>query len=167
MAGVKRSIEDAIAYLNDHPDEVRYTDVAATATLGEKLRVTIEGGSDAVTTDMTDAVGGRAEHSSPGWLLRAAVASCVATAIGMEAARGDVALSELVVEVDSESDDRGVLHMADDVPTGPLSLSIRVHISGDGDAGVLEAVARRGAANSPASDAVQRSVPVEVDVAVA
>lgn len=166
MADIKGSIESAIAYLTDHPDEVRYTDSVATATLGDDLRVAVEGGHGTIVTDMPKGVGGVAEHASPGWLLRAAVASCVATVIGMEAARADVSLSELVVEVDSESDDRGILRMADDVPVGPMSTSVRVHIAGAADAVLLEEIARRGAAHCPVCDALKRTVPVEVDVKV-
>ena len=166
MTGVKASIENAIAYLTDHPNEVRYTDSAATAMLGDDLRVTVEGAEGMIVTDMPKGVGGAAEHASPGWLLRAAVASCVATVIGMEAARADVALSELVVEVDSESDDRGILRMADDAPVGPISMGVRIRIAGDADATLLEEIARRGATHCPVCDAVKRTVPVQVDVAV-
>jgi uncharacterized OsmC-like protein len=153
-----------MAYLTDHPEELRYTDSVASATLGEDLRVTVEGSHGPLVTDMPKGVGGLAERASPGWLLRAAVASCVATVIGMEAARADVELSELVVDVDSESDDRGILRMADDVPAGPLSMSVRVRIAGNADAALLEEIAQRGAAHCPVCDAVKRTVPVEVDV---
>ena len=164
VAGIKHSIESAVAYLSEHPDEVRYTDSLATARLGEDLRVTVAGEGDSIATDMPGAVGGKGEHPSPGWLLRAAVASCVASVIGMEAARADVALADLEVEVDSESDDRGILRMADDAPVGPISMSVRVRITGDAGDGVLEEIARRGAAQCPVFDAVERSVPVQVDV---
>lgn len=166
MAEIRESIESAIAYLTDHPDEARYTDSVATATLRDDLRVTVEGSHGTIVTDMPKGVGGVAERASPGWLLRAAVASCVATVIGMEAARAEIALSELVVEVDSESDDHGILRMADDAPVGPISMSVRVRIAGDAEAMLLEEVARRGAAHCPVCDAVKRTVPVEVDVAI-
>jgi uncharacterized OsmC-like protein len=166
MAEIKESLESAIAYLTDHPDEARYTDSVATATLSDDLRVTVEGSHGTMITDMPKGVGGLAEGASPGWLLRAAVASCVTTVIGMEAASAEIALSELVVEVDSESDDRGILGMAADAPVGPISMSVRVRIAGDADASLLEEVARRGAAHCPVCDAVKRTVPVLVDVAI-
>lgn len=166
MADIKRSIDQAIGYLSEHPDEVRYTDSLATARLEDDLRVTVDGTDGTIVTDMPEGVGGRAEHASPGWLLRAAVASCVASVIAMEAARADVTLSELTVDVDSESDDRGILRMAEDVPVGPLSMSVRIRIAGDADAGVLEEVARRGAAGCPVYDSVRRAVPASVEVGV-
>lgn len=166
MADIRTSIDNAVAYLTEHPEEASYTDSAATATLGEGLRVSVEGADGSLVTDMPKGVGGRSEHASPGWLLRAAVASCVATVIGMEAARAEVALTELVVEVDSESDDRGILRMAEDVPVGPSSMRVRVRIAGDADAAQLEEVARLGAAHCPVCDSVKRAVPVAVDVDV-
>lgn len=72
---------------------------------------------------------------------------------------------EVVVEVDSESDDRGILRMADEAPVGPISMRVRVRIAGDTDATSLEQIARRGAAQCPVCDAIKRTVPVEVDVA--
>jgi hypothetical protein len=108
VADIRESIENAVRYLTEHPDEARYTDSFARATLGEALRVEVEGPDRArIVTDMPEGVGGRAEKPSPGWLYRAAIASCVASTIGMEAAREGVTLGSLQVEVDSESDDRG------------------------------------------------------------
>jgi hypothetical protein len=37
MSEIKESIENAIRYLSDHPDEARYTDSQARATLGDTL----------------------------------------------------------------------------------------------------------------------------------
>lgn len=166
MADIKGSIESAISYLTDHPDEVRYTDSVATATMGDDLRVTVEGGHGTIVTDMPKGVGGRAELASPGWLLRAAVASCVATVIGMEAARADVDLSELVVEVDSESDDRGILGMDPDTDAGPASMSIRITTAASGtDAQRLREVVATGADRCPVCDAAKRSVDVSVEIA--
>lgn len=166
MADIKESIEGAVAYLTEHPDEARYTDSLAAATLGDDLRVQVAGPDGAsVTTDMPGGVGGRGELPSPGWLFRAAVASCVATTVGMEAAREGVALREAVVEVDSESDDRGILGMDPTVPAGPLSMRVRVRIAADGvDGERLRLIAERGAARCPVCDAAKRALDVAVQV---
>ena len=165
MGEIKTSIEGAVAYLTEHPDEARYTDTLATAVLGEDLRAEVRGpGGETIATDMPPAVGGRGELPSPGLLLRAAIASCVATVIGMEAARDGVSLGRVEVEVDSESDDRGILGMDPGVPAGPASMSVRVRIEGDADDAKLRAIAERGAARCPVCDAVKRAVPVSVEV---
>ena len=165
MAGVKESIEKAVQYLSENPGEARYTDSRATAKLGESLRVDVEGPNGAtMVTDMPGGVGGLGEHPSPGWYFRAAIASCVATTIGMEAEREGIALSSLEVEVDSESDDRGILGMDESVPAGPLSTRIQVRARAAGvDDGRLRQILEVGAARCPVCDATKRAVDVTLE----
>ena len=166
MADIRESIDNAVRYLSEHPDEARYTDSYARATLGEALRVDVEGPDGLrLSTDMPSAVGGRNEAPSPGWLFRAALASCVATTVGMEAAKEGIELRSLEVEVDSESDDRGILGMDDSVPAGPLSTRIGIRAAADGvDAGTLREVVTRGADLCPVCDATKRAVDVSLEV---
>ncbi len=167
MADVRESIENAVRYLSQNPGEARYTDSRATARLGDSLRVDVEGPTgETLVTDMPGGVGGLAEHPSPGWLFRAAIASCVATTIGMEAAREGLELSSLEVEVDSESDDRGILGMDESVPPGPLSTRIQVRAKADGvDDGRLREILERGANRCPVGDATKRPVDVSLELA--
>jgi uncharacterized OsmC-like protein len=169
VADIKESIENAVRYLSEHPDQARYTDSFARATLGEALRVDVEGPDGlGITTDMPLGVGGRAEQPSPGWLFRAALASCVATTVGMEAAREGVELRSLEVEVDSESDDRGILGMDESVPAGPLSTRIRIRAAAGGAGhGRLREVVARGADRCPVCDATKRSVDVSLEIETA
>lgn len=166
MEAIRYAMEQAVQYLSEHPDEARYTDSYARARLGESLRVEVEGpAGTAIVADMPTAVGGRAEHPSPGWLFRAAIASCVASTIGMEAAREGIALSSLDVEVDSESDDRGMLGMDESVPAGPLSTRIRITARAEGvDDDRLRSVVERGAFRCPVCDATKRAVPVSLEI---
>ena len=120
-----------------------------------------------VRTDMVASVGGTGSAPSPGWLLRAAEASCVATLIAMRAAMLGVRLTSVEVTVDSESDDRGLLGMDDSVPAGPLSGRVIVRIAGDGvDASTLDTIARWGVKHCPVCDALERAVPIETVVEV-
>jgi hypothetical protein len=78
------SIADAVAnatrYLRVHPDEARYRDPAAHARLTSGLSVEVTGpGGERLLTDMPQSIGGTASERSPGWLFRAAAASCVAS----------------------------------------------------------------------------------------
>ena len=166
---IREAIEGASAYLRDHPDEARYRDSAAAARLVDGLVVEVTGPSGArITTDMTESVGGTASAPSPGWLMRAAEASCVATLIAMRAAMLGITLRSLEVTVDSESDDRGILGLADDVPAGPLSGRVAVSLSADGvDRATLEEIARWGVKHCPVCDALERAGPVDTFVEVA
>ena len=67
-------MENAGAYLTEHPDEARYTDSLATARVESGLRVVVDGpAGERLETDMPAGVGGAGSAPSPGWFLRAAV----------------------------------------------------------------------------------------------
>ncbi len=166
---IRAAIEKATAYLSEHPEEARSTDSVAVATVVEGLVVQVTGqGGASIRTDMVPSVGGRSSAPSPGWLLRAAEASCVATLIAMRAAMLGVTLEALEVTVDSESDDRGLLGIDDSVPAGPLSGRVAVRISSAGtDDATLREIAHWGVKHCPVCDAVERAVPISVDVSTA
>ena len=166
---IRSAIHSASAYLGQHPDQARSTDSAATATVVDGLVVRVTGPDGAtVTTDMVQSVGGTGTAPSPGWLLRAAEASCVATLIAMRAAMLEVTLETLEVTVDSESDDRGLLGIDDDVPAGPLHGRVRVRLTAAGvDPVTLEDIARWGVKHCPVCDALERSIPLTTHVTTA
>ncbi len=164
---IRQSMEKAIGYLADHPDQAAYTDSEATAVV-EGLATRVQGpGGARLTSDMPAGVGGSDTAPSPGWLLRAAIASCDATVIAMRAAQEGIELSRLEVTVDSESDDRGLLGMDDSIPAGPLSTRIRVQIAAEGvDPEKLRELVHWADRHSPVSDAVQRAVPTELEIEI-
>ena len=163
---IRESIEKAKQYLGDHPDEARYTDQPATAVMEDGLRCRVEHATGAVMiTDMPSGVGGEGSAPTPGWLARAAQASCDATVIAMRAAELGIPLQRLEVIVDSESDDRGLLGMDDAVPAGPLSSRIRVRVTAEGvDPERLRELVEWADHHSPVSDAIRRAVPTTVEV---
>lgn len=166
---IRQAIEAATDYLREHPADARSTDSVATATVVDGLIVQVTG-SDGTTirTDMVPSVGGTASAPSPGWLMRAAEASCVATLIAMRAATLGITLDTLEVSVDSESDDRGILGIDDSVPAGPLSGRVLVRLTADGVApATLEAIALWGVKHCPVCDALERAVPVTTVVTTA
>ena len=164
------SIADAVtaasAYLTEHPDEARYRDSAARAHLDSGLAVEVTGpGGERVTTDMPRGIGGTAAATSPGWLFRAAAASCVASLIAIRAATTGVAIRSVDVEVDSESDDRGILGLDPNVPAGALSVSVVVAIDAPGvDRQAAETLAAWAVGHCPVTDSIVRAVPLTVEV---
>jgi uncharacterized OsmC-like protein len=167
-ATIREAIDRAHAYYREKPDDARSTDSAATARLLDGLVVEVMGPSgEHITTDMVASVGGTGTAPSPGWLLRAAEASCVATLVAMRAAMLGITLTSLEVTVDSESDDRGLLGIDDAVPAGPLSGRVAVRIGADGaDAATLDEIARWGVKHCPVCDALERAVPIETVVEI-
>lgn len=163
---IRGAIESASAYLSEHPEEARYTDSVARATVVDGLRVRVEGAAgEVLETDMPAAVGGGGEAPSPGWYFRAALAACVTSLATMRAAQLGWDGFRCSVEVDSESDDRGILGLDRSVPGGPLSLRISIRATAPG-AGLaeLEELAVWAVEHCPVSDAVRRAVPVHIEV---
>ena len=166
IKNVRTSIEGAIQYLGEHPDEARYTDTAATASIEDTLRChAIAPDGTEIRSDMPSSVGGGGAAPSPGWLMRAALANCDATLIAMRAAQVGVQLTELEVIVDSESDDRGLLGMDDSVVAGPLSVRTRIRIASEGaDQDRLHEIVEWAEKHSPVADAIRRAVPMSTEV---
>ena len=164
---IRAAIEAATDHYAAHPEEARATDSEATATLVDGLVIEVEGpGGQRLITDMVPSVGGTGTAPSPGWLLRAAEASCVTTLIAMRAAVLGITLETVEVTVDSESDDRGMLGMDDAVPSGPLSGRVRVRLIADGvDDTTLEELAQWGVDHCPVCNALERAVPITVEIA--
>ncbi|MDO8484599.1 MAG: OsmC family protein [Candidatus Limnocylindrales bacterium] len=113
---------------------------------------------------MPPGIGGTATAPSPGWFLRAAEASCVASLIAIRAAAVGVALGSVEVEVDSESDDRGILGLDPEIPAGALSTRVMVAIDAPGlDRPALEELVRWAVEHCPVTETVSRSVPLEIE----
>jgi len=120
----------------------------------------------ALVTDMVTGVGGGGSAPSPGWIFRAAYASCVATLVAMTAAENGMLLDGLRVTVDSESDDRGILGIDETVPSGPLGVRVVVSVAAGALAKRIREIVEWGVAHWPVHDAVSRAVPVELQVQV-
>lgn len=127
---IAAAIRGARTYLTANPAEASYRDGAATAVIEDGLRIRVDGPDGAtVTTDMVKGIGGGGSAPSPGWLFRASYAACIATLITMRAAESELELPGLVVVVDGESHDFGILGIDPSVPAGPLSMRIAVRVA--------------------------------------
>lgn len=168
MQRINEALHQAAAYLTAHPQAAISRDMPAVAILeaGLRCRANAPGGA-ALVSDMPAAVGGEGSAPTPGWLLRAALATCDATVIAMRAAQVGIVLDRLEVTVGSESDNRGLLGLAEAAPAGPLSVRVTVRLSASGasDDQVRELV-HWAEKHSPVSDAVRRAVPVVTEVVV-
>jgi uncharacterized OsmC-like protein len=165
MDAIRNAIETACAHLSEHPEKAVSTDAAATAVREDGLRFRVEGPTGTVTTDMAASVGGGGSAPTPAWLLRAALASCDATLIAMEAARDGVELTELKVSVDSETDFRGILGVDDSIDAGPRAVRVCIEVAAT-NAGEdqLREIVQRAEARSPVRDAVVREVTMATEI---
>lgn len=163
---ISEAVASASTHLAEHPDEARYRDSVARARLDDGLTVLVGDPQGLeIRTDMPRAVGGNDSAPSPGWLFRAAIASCVASLVGIRAAVLEIPLDAVEVEVDSESDDRGILGLDDAIPAGPLSVRIVVTVRARGHAAAkLDELAHWAIDHCPSAEALRRAVPLEVEV---
>jgi len=137
----------------------------AVAVLEEGLRCRVRGPAGAlITTDMPTAIGGEGAAPGPGWLLRAALATCDATMIAMRAAVEGVPLTELEVKVDSDSDDRGLVGADDTVPAGPIKVRVHVRVISPAPAEKLKEIIEWAEKRSPVGDALHRAVPISLEI---
>jgi uncharacterized OsmC-like protein len=165
VSGIAEGVSRMVEHLEAHPEEGYGWSVSATATaIG--LRASAESPDGAVVvTDMPKGIGGGASAPTPGWLLRAALASCDATVIAMRAASVGVELDTLEVTVAMDFDDRGLVGTDDTVPAGPLCSNVSVRIGADGaDEATLRGIVEWAKHHSPVGDAISRAIPGTLDV---
>lgn len=167
--GIGESIAKARTALASRPDAGPAPDRPASAAVEDGLRCRVEGPDGwALVTDMPDAVGGEASAPTPGWLMRAAWASCAATAIAMRAADLGISLTRLDVTAESESDMRGLLGVGNGITPGPERARMQVTIAAeDTDAERLHELVAWADRHSPVGDALRRAVPIDLEVVAA
>jgi uncharacterized OsmC-like protein len=163
---VREAIEKTGHFLAQNPEKSRSKSPPAMAALLDGLRCEVRGpAGELLQTDMPPGVGGSASAPNPGWLMRAALASCNATCIAMRAARLGVALTRLEVTVTSESDVRGMLGVDESIPAGLQDMCVQVRIAAaDCPADKLEEMVRWACAHSPVGGSDPGNARVTVDV---
>jgi uncharacterized OsmC-like protein len=168
MEAIRNAIETAAGKLAEHPEMAVGTDAAAVAVRDEGLRFRVDGPNGAITTDMSESVGGGASAPTPGWLMRAALAACDATTVAMEAARDGIELGDLTVSVESDTDFRGVLGVDGAPHPGPLAIRVRIELAApDATEEQLREIVRRAEAHSPVRDAIARDVSMSTEIETA
>lgn len=169
---VAASIERVVSALRRKPHAGLHEDLPATVRWAGGLRTVAHTAAGAeVVTDMPTAIGGDDSAPTPGWLLRAALASCAVTRIAMEAASRGIALHTLEAHATSRSDLRGLVGMADAdghrVPACPLAMDLHVRIGAPGvEAGLLRALVEATPGCSPVTAALEQPLAVGLRVEV-
>ena len=125
----------------------------------------------AVATDMPVEFGGTGDHVTPGWLMRAGLASCTTTRIAMAAASEGIELDFLEVTASSRSNACGLFDLPDSsgaaVDAGPLAVGLTVRISASGvGAERLRAFVEDSNRTSPVARALCNATPVNLIIDV-
>jgi uncharacterized OsmC-like protein len=172
MEQVAASMERGVSALRRKPHAGLHEDTPATVRWAGGLRTVARTASGVeIATDMPAAIGGEDTGPTPGWLLRAALASCAVTRIAMEAASLGIALHTLEAHATSRSDLRGLLGMVEAdghrVPAGPLVMELHVRIGAhDVDAARLHTLVESTPGCSPVTAAMEGPLAVGLHVEV-
>ena len=164
---VRESLERLQRVFLERPAAAKKANPPASATWKNGLRCEVTGPhGETLVTDMPPAMGGDASGPNPGWLMRASMASCTATAIAMRAARLGIALSSLKVTVYSETDARGMVGI-DGVSTalGGLRMSIEIGAENVPDQ-QLRDLAEIGESQSTVNCTLRERPPLAIEVSL-
>jgi uncharacterized OsmC-like protein len=168
LPNVRHAIENLSAAISADPMKARAKNIPATARLTEGLRCELSGPyNERLVTDMAPAMGGTASGPNPGWLLRGAIASCTATVIAMRAAKLGVALSNLEVTVETDSDLRGILGLDEDVSAGHGPVRMKVTIGAPtASPEVLREIVTWADRHSPVTCTVRQAAQCSLEIRV-
>jgi uncharacterized OsmC-like protein len=169
---IAQALERVRTVLARRPDMGLHDDAPATSRWTGGLRMlSSHANGTQVPTDMPAEFGGSGDQVSPGWMLRAGIASCTATCIAMAAAEQGIELEALEVQVQSRTDARGMIGMPDvdgtEVPAGPQDMQVIVKIAArDASAQRLRALVELNYQRSPMTCALQGATPVALHIEV-
>lgn len=172
MQTIAAAMQRVESVFQRRPEAGLHDDAPATAHWQSGTRVVSRHANGTqVLTDMPSELGGSGDQVTPGWLLRAALASCAVTRIAMAAAAAGVELTRLDVSASSRSDARGLLGMANangqPVPAGARDVQLAVRIAAHGVAEErLRALVEQSHGCSPVTASLQSVVPVDLRIEV-
>jgi uncharacterized OsmC-like protein len=163
----REALERARRLFLERPTAARKANPAATSVWQEGLQfVTTGPAGEKALTDMPEPMGGNGAGSNPGWLLRAALASCTGTAIAMRAASRGIELKTIEVSVASESDARGLVGI-DGISTSLSNMRMTIKLSADNvPESELRELAERAAIGSPVCSTLRDSPPMALEISV-
>lgn len=173
MRDLATAMQLAESALRRRPESAMQDDAPATARWQGGTRfVSSHANGMSVATDLGTGLGGTGDQVSPGWLMRAGLASCAATSILMSAAAAGIELTALEVVARSRSDTRGLLGMTDadgaPIAPGPSGMQLIVRIAAPGISDErLRALVEESQRRSPVPCAIQTPVPIELRIEAA
>jgi len=164
---IGKAVAEVERYLQAQQDPGPQADIPAIATIEAGLRCRIESPDGrAIYTDMPGSVGGGATANSPGWHLRAALASCDATLLTMRAARIGLELDSVQVRVEASSDGRGMF-LDDGVSPGSSAMCLYFRIgAANASAQQIEDLVHWVEQHSPVGCDVMRAVEVSSQIEI-
>jgi uncharacterized OsmC-like protein len=169
---IAKAVQRVRTVLSRNPQAGIHNDEPAIARWEHDLRVVCSHGNGTqMATDLPAGIGGTGDQVTPGWLMRAGLASCLATRIAIGAALEGIVLTQLEVSATSTSDARGLIGMTTElgepITPGPRELRLEVRISACGvPRERLQGIIAESHRCSPVSAALQNAVPIVLQIEI-
>jgi len=163
--GIKEALERNIKAVTLRPAVGQGTKVTR-IRLDEGLRCDIQEGSWKLTASMPASFGGDETAPTPGVFGRAAFGSCLALGYAMWAARLEIPLTSLEIEVHSDFDARGELGVSADVRPGHTAIRFVVRVTSDASADVINHWLDTADTHSSWRDNLANRVPISREVQI-
>jgi uncharacterized OsmC-like protein len=126
---IRERQNQVISYLTNNPEKSLSTSTIS-GTVADGLQCQVTQGPFEVAMDMSKSMGGDATAPSPGFYAKAGVVGCLAIATKMTAAREDLTLRGVHVEVETDSDALAVFGKGGG-NAAPLDTRITISIDSD------------------------------------
>lgn len=130
------------------------------------LTCEIEDGPWRLRADLPAKAGGNNEGPNPGVYIRGALGACLTMDIVTWAARFEVPLTAVEVEVESRLDARGMYGVDDKVPGGYKSLQVRITVESPAPEAAVRRVVAKVEAHNPRLYDLTHAIPVERELSV-
>jgi len=161
--GIKTALERNVKAVTLRPSVGQGTAVTR-VRLGADLRCDIEEGPWKLSAGMTEKYGGDGSAPNPGVLGRAALGSCLAIGYAMWAARLEVPIASLEVEIHADYDVRGELGVSDEVRPGYGEVRYVVRVESEASADDVARVLDTAERCSSWLDIVAHATPMRREV---
>jgi uncharacterized OsmC-like protein len=164
-ATTKAALQRSLKLIEANPTIGRGTAVTK-VTLHPGLACDVEDGPWKFSAGMTEKYGGSNAGPNPGVFGRAALGSCLAIGYGMWAARLDIPIRSLTVEVRARYDVRGEFAVDDSIRPGYLDIVYVVTVDTDAPDADIQRWLDAADAHSSLLDDFRNPVPVSREVRI-
>jgi len=119
--------------------------------------------------DVPSSIGGGGNGPTPGALVRSALTSCIAIGVKLWAARADIQIDFVDVQLEADVDARGEMGVDDDIAPGFLDTRLKISARSSAPADEVEAVIARSLKYSPLFDIFsnEQNIRLTLDIAEA
>ncbi len=162
-ASIKAALERNVTLIGARPSIGPGTAVTK-VTLNPGLSCDVEDGSWRFTVGMTEKYGGQNNGPNPGVYGRAALGACLAIGYGMWAARLEIPVRALTVEVRARYDVRGELGIDDSIRPGYADIVYVVTVDTDASEADVHRLLDTADRHSSWLDDLRNPVPVSREV---